>query len=37
MAMAADRNGVIYQGAFGLADIGEARPLQLDSLFRIAR
>ncbi len=36
VAMAADRNGVIYQGAFGLADIGEARPLQLDSLFRIA-
>ena len=26
VAMAADRNGVIYQGAFGLADIGEARP-----------
>jgi CubicO group peptidase (beta-lactamase class C family) len=36
VAMAADRNGVIYQGGFGLADIGEARPLQLDSLFRIA-
>ena len=36
VAMAADRNGVIYQGAFGVADIGEARPLKLDSLFRIA-
>jgi methyl acetate hydrolase len=36
VAIAADRNRVIYQGAFGLADIGEARPLQLDSLFRIA-
>jgi methyl acetate hydrolase len=36
VAMAADRNRVIYQGAFGVADIGEARPLQLDSLFRIA-
>ena len=36
VAMAADRNRVIYQGAFGLADIGEGRPLKLDSLFRIA-
>jgi CubicO group peptidase (beta-lactamase class C family) len=36
VAMAADRNGVIYQGVFGVADIGEARPLQIDSLFRIA-
>jgi methyl acetate hydrolase len=36
VAMAADRNRIIYQGAFGLADVGEARPLQLDSLFRIA-
>jgi methyl acetate hydrolase len=36
VAMAADRNRVIYQGAFGVADIGEARPLQHDSLFRIA-
>lgn len=26
VAMAADRNGVLYQGAFGLADLGEARP-----------
>src|SRR3981081_2292198 len=36
VVMAADRKGVIYQGAFGGADIGEARPLRLDSLFRIA-
>jgi methyl acetate hydrolase len=36
VVMAADRRHVIYQGAFGLADIGEARPLQLDALFRIA-
>jgi methyl acetate hydrolase len=36
VVMAADRNGVIYQGAFGVADIAAARPLQLDSLFRIA-
>jgi methyl acetate hydrolase len=33
---AADRTGIIYQGAFGVADIAEARPLQLDSMFRIA-
>ena len=36
VAMAADRNGVIYQGAFGMADIAEARPLKLDALFRLA-
>jgi len=36
VVMAADRKGVIYQGAFGVADIGEARPLKLDALFRIA-
>jgi methyl acetate hydrolase len=36
VAMAADRNRVLYQGAFGLADIGDARPLKLDALFRIA-
>ena len=36
VVMAADRKGVIYQGAFGVADIGDGRPLQLDSLFRIA-
>ncbi len=36
VVMAADRRRIIYQGAFGVADIGEARPLRLDSLFRIA-
>jgi methyl acetate hydrolase len=37
VAMAADRKGnVIYQGAFGLADVEAKRPLKLDSLFRIA-
>ena len=36
VVMAANRKGVIYQGAFGVADIGEARPLKVDSLFRIA-
>src|SRR5258707_3848536 len=36
VVMAADRMGIIYQGAFGVADIAEARPLKLDALFRIA-
>ena len=36
VALAADRSRVIYQGAFGMADIAEARPMQLDALFRIA-
>jgi len=36
VAMAADRSRVIYQGAFGMADIAAARPLRLDALFRIA-
>lgn len=34
--MAANRKGVIYQGAFGVADIDTAKPLKMDSLFRIA-
>jgi len=36
VVMAADRKGVIYQGAFGVADIDAATPLKMDSLFRIA-
>jgi methyl acetate hydrolase len=36
VAMAADRKRVIYQGAYGVADIGEARPIEPDALFRIA-
>lgn len=36
VAMAADRSGVIYQGAFGVADLETGRPLQIDALFRIA-
>jgi CubicO group peptidase (beta-lactamase class C family) len=36
VVMAADRNGTIYQGVFGVADIGTAAPLKMDSLFRIA-
>jgi methyl acetate hydrolase len=36
VVMAADRKGVIYQGAFGVADIAEASALKPDALFRIA-
>ena len=36
VVMAADRKGIIYHGAFGVADIDSGRPLQLDALFRIA-
>jgi methyl acetate hydrolase len=36
VVMAADRKRIIYQGAFGVADIDDARPLKLDALFRIA-
>ena len=36
VAMAVDRRGVIYQGAFGVADASSGRRLELDALFRIA-
>jgi CubicO group peptidase (beta-lactamase class C family) len=36
VVMAADRKRIIYQGAFGVADIAEGRLLKLDALFRIA-
>jgi CubicO group peptidase (beta-lactamase class C family) len=36
VAMAADRKGVLYQGAFGVADIGNLTPLRASALFRIA-
>ncbi|OFW01482.1 MAG: hypothetical protein A3I61_14945 [Acidobacteria bacterium RIFCSPLOWO2_02_FULL_68_18] len=37
VAIAATRSGgVIYQGAFGVADLPSRRPLQLDAIFRIA-
>jgi methyl acetate hydrolase len=35
-AIAATRSGVIYQGAFGVADLPSRRPLQHDAIFRIA-
>jgi methyl acetate hydrolase len=36
VALVTDRKGVIYQGAFGVADVGSGRPLTGDALFRIA-
>jgi methyl acetate hydrolase len=36
VAMAADRRGMIYEGAFGVADTTSARPLTVDAIFRIA-
>jgi methyl acetate hydrolase len=36
VAIAVTRTGVIYQGAFGVADLPSRRPLQADAIFRIA-
>jgi methyl acetate hydrolase len=36
VALVTDRNGVLYEGAFGVADIATGRPLATDALFRIA-
>ena len=36
VALITDRKGVIYQGAFGVADVATGRPLTSDALFRIA-
>jgi methyl acetate hydrolase len=36
VAMATDRKGPIYQGAFGVADAATGRALSMDALFRIA-
>jgi methyl acetate hydrolase len=36
VALVTDRKGVIYQGAFGVADVATGRALAQDSLFRIA-
>ena len=36
VAMVTDRNGVLYQGAFGMADVGTGRPMTVDTIFRIA-
>jgi methyl acetate hydrolase len=36
VAMATDRKGSVYQGAFGVADASTGRALTMDALFRIA-
>src|SRR6476661_2702013 len=36
VALVTDRKGVVYQGAFGVADVATGRPLSADALFRIA-
>jgi methyl acetate hydrolase len=36
VAMATDRKGITYRGAFGAADVATGRPMTLDALFRIA-
>jgi CubicO group peptidase (beta-lactamase class C family) len=36
VALVTDRKGVIYQAAFGVADVSSGRPLAADSMFRIA-
>ncbi len=36
VALVTDRKGVIYEGAFGVADVATGRPLKEDALFRIA-
>lgn len=36
VALVTDRERVLYQGAFGVADVASGRPLTPDALFRIA-
>ena len=36
VALVTDRQRVLYQGAFGVADVSTGRPLAADALFRIA-
>ena len=36
VALITDHKGIIYRGAFGVADVSTGRPLAADSLFRIA-
>lgn len=36
VALVTDRERVLYQGAFGVADVATGRPLATDALFRIA-
>lgn len=36
VAMVTDRRGIVYQGAFGVADAASKRPMTVDTVFRIA-
>ena len=36
VALVTDRKGVLYENAFGVADVASGRPLKTDALFRIA-
>src|ERR1700756_4694773 len=36
VALVTNRQRVLYQGAFGVADVATGRPLKADALFRIA-
>jgi CubicO group peptidase (beta-lactamase class C family) len=36
VVIAADRKGIVYQGAFGLAEVASGRAMSVDSIFRIA-
>jgi methyl acetate hydrolase len=36
VALAADRNGICYQGAFGSRSLADGAPMTLDTVFRIA-
>jgi CubicO group peptidase (beta-lactamase class C family) len=36
VALVTDRDKVLYQSAFGVADVATGRPLTSDALFRIA-
>jgi methyl acetate hydrolase len=36
VALVTDKKGVLYESAFGVADVGTGRPLKTDALFRIA-
>lgn len=36
VALVTDRDRVLYQGAFGVADVATGRPMTADALFRIA-
>ncbi len=36
VVMAATRDGILYQGVFGKAEVGRERPMTADAIFRIA-